>query len=460
MNKALLLTIVLLFQLAASGSTKLGKTHTQNMEGSFNTSSTTSMRVSRLVYINLEALQDGNLVLWEAIPQSLQYHVATIDVTVLSVFVSSNSKNINIYRDETGNLWLATNYTIHQGDFISTLTWVSSEIIEEENVTIPDVIPYPADYPSNVKPFLNPGRKIPADNETIKELAAPHTGGDMISTIKSIVHFVNETQTYDAEKIRLLMLGGLKTNDILDFLNDPLESLETNRSFCFERAMLATALLRAANIPARTFTNADLKTWVEVWLPEVGWVHAEVLCLSSSGALPLFPRPLSFATIPLMVQNSSDAIFPFTWQPTMQMRIANLTLTDLSEFKMNEYGTVLCQPVDSETYDANPNKFRFPLFFRTNEVQAALTSDGADLTFHLDDGEKTASKRITLGKTNHLEFAGFVISFEPIMQAGLLVLQGFSIEESRMFDSRILISLIIPVSFVLIYWLYRKQKKP
>jgi hypothetical protein len=430
------------------------------MEGSFNTSSTTSMRVSRLIYVNLEALQDGNLVLWEAIPQSLQYHVATIDVTVLSVFVSSNSKNIDIHRDEIGNLWLATNYTVHQGDFISTLTWVSSEIIEEENVTIPDVIPYPADYPSNVKPFLSPGRKIPADNEAIKELATLHTDGDMISTIKNIVHFVNETQTYDTEKIRLLMLGGLETNDILDFLNDPLESLETNRSFCFERAMLATALLRAANIPARTFTNADLKTWVEVWLPEVGWVHAEVLSLSSSGALPLFPRPLSFATIPLMVQNSSGTIFPFTWHPAKQMRIANLTLTDLSEFKMNQYGTVLCQPIDYETYDANPDKFRFPLFFRTNEVQAALTSEGMDLTFHLDDGEKTVSKRIILGETNHLEFEGFVLSFEPIMQAGLLVLQGFSIEESRMFDSRILISLIIPVSFVLVYWLYRKRKKP
>lgn len=459
MNKAFLLVVALLFQLAAPSYTVLTKTHGLSLENSSKTSSAASMRVSRPLYVNLEVLQEGNVVFWEAIPQSMQYHVATIDLAVLSIFVSSNARNIRVYRDDIGNLWLATEYMVHQGEFIGTLTWVSSEIIEE-NLTIPDVIPFPDRYPPIVSPFLNAGRKMPTDDQTIKELAALHTGEDMISTIRNIVHFVNETQTYDSAKIRHLMLGGLKTHDIIDFLKDPLESLRTNVSFCFERAILATTLLRAANIPTRTFTNADLKTWVEVWLPEIGWVHAEILSLDSPRDLRLFPRPLSFATIPLMVQNSSDAVFPFMWNPAMEMRIANLTLTDLSEFEINEYGTILCQPIDAETYATDPDKFRFPLFLGTNEVQAALTSDGADFIFHLDDGKRTASEIITLGEINHLKFEGFELSFQPVMEAGLLVLQGFSVMDSPTFDSRILVLLTIPVSLVLVFWLYRKRKRP
>lgn len=459
MNRAYLLIMALLFQLAAPSYLIVAKTHGICSENFSKTSSAASMRVSRLLYVNLEVLQDANVVFWEAIPQSMQYHVATIDLAVLSIFVSSNARNIRVYRDDIGNLWLATEYTIHQGEFIGTLTWVSSETIEE-NLTIPDVVPFPDHYPPIVRPFLNAGRMMPTDDRTIKELAALHAGEDMVSTIRNIAHFVNETQTYDSTKIRHLMLGELKTDDILDFLNDPLESLRTNVSFCFERAMLATTLLRAANIPTRTFTNADLKTWVEVWLPEIGWVHAEILSLDSPSDIPLFPRPLSFATIPLMVQNSSDAVFPFMWNPAVEMRIANLTLTDLSEFEINEYGTILCQPIEAETYATDPDKFRFPLFLGTNEVKAALTSEGADIIFHLDDGKREASKIITLGEKNHLEFEGFELSFQPIMEAGLLFLQGFSVMDSPKFDSSVLVLLTIPVSLVVVFWLYRKRKRP
>lgn len=406
------------------------------------------------IYVRLQALQEGSVVFWESIPQSFQDHVATINVSVLAVLVSSNARSIDIHRDEIENLWLAVNYTFNEGDYINTLAWVSSETVSE-NLTIPESVPFPKSYPDNIKPFLNPGRKMPVDNTTIKEIAEFHASQDMIETIESVLSFVNGTQTYDREKVKLLMTGVLNTTDILDFLNDPLESLETGNSFCFERALLAATILRAAGVPARTFTNADLKTWIQVWLLDIGWVDAEVLCAQPYRPLP---RPLSF-TVPWMIENSSDAMFPFTWLPEALMRVANLTLSHFEAFNIDEYGTVLSQPVDVEMYETNPDKFSFPMIFEPEIVKAALTRNGSDITFHLSKGEKETSKTLILGETNNIGFEGLGVSFKPIRQGDMVILHNFSVQELWMFDVKILIFLVAAVPVVLICWLYWKKKK-
>ena len=406
------------------------------------------------IYVRLQALQEGSVVFWESIPQRFQDHVATINVSVLAVLVSSNARSIDLHRDDVGNLWLAANYTFNIGDYISTLTWVSSETVSE-NLTIPESVPFPESYPDNIKPFLDPGRKMPVDNAAIKEIAKSNATQDMIETIENILSFVNETQTYDREKIKLLMTGILNTTDILDFLNDPLESLETGNSFCFERALLATTILRAAGVPTRTFTNADLKTWIQVWLPDIGWVDAEVLCDQPRS---LFPRPLSF-TVPLMTENSSDAMFPFTWLPKALMRVANLTLSHFEAFNIDEYGTVLSQPVDVEMYDTNPDKFSFPMIFEPEIVKAALTRNGSDITFHLSKGEKETSKTLILGETNNIGFEGLDMSFKPIRQGDMVILYNFSVQELWMFDVKILIPFVAAVPVILILGLYWKRKR-
>jgi len=407
------------------------------------------------IYVRLQAMQEGSVVFWQSIPQSFQDHVATINVSVLGVLVSSNARSVDLYKDEIGNLWLAVNYTFKKGDYISTLTWVSSETVEPQNLTIPELVPFPESYPNNITRFLNPGRKLPVNNTMIKEIAESYAGQDMIQTIKNILNFINATQTYDREKVRLLMTGMLNTTDILDFLNDPLKSLESNSSFCFERALLAVTMLRAVRVPARIFTNADLKTWTQVWLPNIGWVDAEVLCTQKSQ--PIFPRPLSF-TVPLMTENSSDAMFPFTWHPEVLMRVANLTLSHLEAFKINDYGTVLSQPIDVEIYEANPDGFSFPIIFEPEIVQAALTLNGSDITFHLSKGERKISKTLVLGQINKIEFEGLGVSFTPIHQGDMIVLNNFSVNELWIFDVRILIPIVAAVP-ILIFWFYWKRKR-
>jgi transglutaminase-like putative cysteine protease len=408
------------------------------------------------VYVKLQALQNGSIVFSEAIPQSFQDHVATINVSVLAVLVSSNAQNITLHSDPIGNLWLAVNYTLKERDYLSTLAWVSSETVKE-NLTIPESVPFPQSYPQNIRQFLSSGRKLPVNDTGIKEIAKDYLNPqDMIETVRNILYFVNGTQTYNRDKVVQLMTGKVNTTDLLlDFINDPLESLRTNSSFCFERALLATTMLRTVNVPARTFTNADLKTWIEVWLPEIGWVDAEILC---NYPYPFFPRPLTYS-IPWMVENSSDARFPFSWFPSALMRVSNLTLSSFETSTINEYGTVLSQPVDEGMYATMPDKFSFPIILKSNTVQAALTLNGSEVVFHLSSGEESTCKTLILGETNNIQLENISLSFKPVRQGNIIILYNFAVGTVLVFDSRIIIPLIAIAAAVPLLWLYWKKRR-
>ena len=409
------------------------------------------------IYLRLQAEEDSNVTFWESIPQNLSDHVATINVNVLSIFVSISAEKADFYRDAAGNLWLSVTCALKTGDYFGTLAWVSREITAE-NLTIPDITSFPQDYPDDVKPFLRPGNKIPTEDAAIKQIAQSLSSQDMIQTVKNVLDFVNSTQSYDREKVRILMNGTLSTSDMLDFINDPSVSLRTNISFCFERALLATTILRAAGVPSRTFTNDDLKSWIQVWLPQTGWVAGEVLCISPH-TQPLFPRSLS-VSIPRMIQNSCDAMFPFTWLPKTKMRVANLTLTNPEEFDINEYGTVLCQPTDSETYESNPGGFSFPIIFEPDIIQASLTFNDSDLIFHVSKGKQSTSRKLTLGVMNDINFEDLRVSFTPVRLNHIIVsLNSFSVQKTQSFDYRIIVPLFIAVPVLLAVTYYWRRKR-
>jgi hypothetical protein len=409
------------------------------------------------IYLRLQAEEDSNVTFWESIPQNFSDHVATINVNVLSIFVSTSAGRTDFYRDAAGNLWLSATCTLETGNYFATLAWVS-RAITAENLTIPDITSFPQDYPDDVRPFLLPGNKIPTEDAAIQQIAQNLSSQDMIQTVKNVLNFVNSTQSYDREKVRILMNGTLSTSDMLEFISDPAESLNTSLSFCFERALLATTILRAIHIPARTFTNDDLKTWIQVWLPDIGWVDGEVLCIPRE-VQPLFPRSLS-VSVPRMIENSSDAMFPFSWLPKTKMRVANLTLTNPEEFDINEYGTVLCQPTDSETYESNPDGFSFPIIFEPDIVQASLTFNDSDLMFHVSKGRQSTSRKLTLGVMNDIDFEGLCVSFIPVRLNHIIVsLNSFSVQKTQSFDYRIIVPLFIAVPVLLAVTYYWRRKR-
>lgn len=413
-------------------------------------------RVLLPIYTRLQALQNSNITLWESVPRNFTDHVATIDSRVLAMFLSSNSLGFNLSRDDVGNLWMAANYTLNAGDYTSTLTWVSSKTISE-NLTSLGSVPFPQEYPEDVKNFLDNGRKMPVKNQAIQDIAANLKTPNMTQTVRNIIDFVSH-QEYDPDKTRLLLSGNLNTADILDFFKDALEVLETNSSICIERSWCAAAILRAAGVPTRTVTDVRLKTWIQVWLPEYGWVDAEALCVQPP---PMFPRPLSSST-PWMVENSSDAAFPFTWLPKVPIRVANLTFGDVRLFDISEYRTVLSEPIDAELFKKDPAKFSFPIVFKPEIVYAAITQEGSNLAFSLFRGNENASKTLTLGESNSVALGDLIVSFMPLRQENFLILRGFAVWEVWRFDVRFLVPIVgVPavVAVVLLYWKRRKTSR-
>jgi Transglutaminase-like superfamily len=411
------------------------------------------------IYLRLQSENQTNATLWESIPQNLTDHAATIEVNVLAVFVNSGASATGIYEDAVGNLWLTAAYTLKKGDNVSTLAWISRKTLAE-NTSIPNNISFPQNYPADVQPFLQPGNKIPSDDPRIRQVAESLSSENMIQTVENVLNFVNETQNYDREKVRTLMNGTLSTSSMLDFVNDPLQSLNTNLSFCYERALLATAILRAVGVPTRTFTNGDLKTWIQVWLPQTGWVDGEVLSIQPQ-PIPLFPRSMS-VSVPRMIENSSGAVYPFTWFPETMMRVANLTLTTPEQFDINEYRTILCQPTETETFESDPTDFSFPLLFAPETVQAALTSNGSQLSFHISKGSENVSRELTIGVMNNIEFEDISVSFTPERQNhAMIALNNFSIQKSVPLEYTIGVPILIavPIFFGVTYFWKRRRNK-
>ncbi len=410
------------------------------------------------VYIRLQALEKGKIILWESIPQNFTDHVAAIDSSIVAVFVSSNSLGFNLSRDNVGNLWMAANYSLNAGDYLSTLAWVTSKTISE-NLTSLGFVSFTQNYPEDVKQFLELGRKIQAENQTIQALAASfnETQNNMTQTVKNILDYVNK-QGYDRDKTRQLLSGNLNATDMLDVFKDALKVHDTNSSICLERSWYAAAILRAAGVPTRTVTDVRLKTWIQVWLPNIGWVDAETLCVEP--ALHVVTLPKSVSThVPWMIENSSDAAFPFTWLPKVPLRIANLTFAQVELFDVSQYSTVLSKPVDAELFKTDPTKFRFPIAVKSEVTYAAVTEEGSNLVFSLFKGKENASEVLALGEYNSIALGDTAVSFEPNLQEDFLVLQDFAVQDLWMFDYRILVPIVgVPV-VLLVIWLYTRRRR-
>jgi len=414
-------------------------------------------RVLSSLYVRLQALEKGNVTFWESIPRNFSDHVATIDSRVLGKFISSNSLGFNLSTDSLGNLWIATHYSLDAGDYVSTLAWISSKTVTE-NLSSLGFVAFPDNYPVNVTAFLEPGRKIYSQNQTIINIAVANnqTQNNMTQTAKNVLDLVN-TQGYDPDKSRLLMSGDLTTTDILDVFKDALQVLDANSSICIERSWFAAAVLRAAGVPTRTVTDVHLKTWIQLWLPNVGWVDGETLCSEPPPHLGILPKPIS-SNVPWVVENSSDAMFPFTWFPKVPMRVANLKF-DAALFQVDEYKTVLSQPVDADLFRKDPTKFRFQLRFEPEKFYGAVTQEGSNTVFSLIGEEENASRTITLGEYNSVSLGDLTVSFRPVQQNGFLVLYDFSLRESWKFDVRLLLPIVgvpVVVAAVWIYWRRRR----
>ncbi len=415
-------------------------------------------RVVSPVYVRLQSNQTANVTLWESVPQNFTDHVGTIDSKVLAIYVSSNSLGFNLSRDSVGNLWMAINYSVKAGDYLGTLTWISSRAMNQ-NLSSLGFVPFSQDYPEDVRLFVEPGTKMPVEDQTFQQIAANfNQTANMTQTVKDILDFVNR-QGYDKPKSELLMSGNLTTTDILGFFEAAPQVLETNSSMCLERSWYAATILRAAGIPARTVTDVRLKTWIQVWFPSLGWVDAEALCRDSAPHVGMLPKSVS-AHLPWAVENSANAVFPFGWLPEVPMRVANLTFDEVSLFDANQYGTVLSEPIDLELFKTDPQKFIFPIVVDLNRtISASLTRQGSDLAFSIYGRDENVSKTVTVGELNSITFQNVTVSFKPNWMGDYLALQDFAVTGTWKFDVRLLVPIIgIPVIAVTAWLFWRRRR--
>jgi hypothetical protein len=303
------------------------------------------------------------------------------------------------------------------------------------------------------------GAKVQAENQTIQFLAENfnQTQNNMTQTVKNVLDYVNR-QGYDRDKTRQLLSGNLNTTDMLDVFKDALKVHDTNSSICLERSWYASAILRAAGVPTRTVTDVRLKTWIQVWLPNVGWVDAETLCAEPTLHVVTLPKSVS-AHVPWMIENSSDAAFPFRWFPQVPLRVANLTFAQVELFDVSQYSTVLSKPIDAELFKTDPVKFRFPIAVKSEVIYGAITEEASNLVFSLFKGKENASEVLTLGEYNSIMLGDTAVSFKPKLQEDFLVLQDFAVQDVWVLDYRILVPIVgVPIVLLVILLVVRRRR--
>lgn len=116
----------------------------------------------------------------------------------------------------------------------------------------------------DLKLFLRHETRIEKDDEQVQKIAETITAHDETAIVKQIYDYVCDNMEY----------GGFEEKDL-----GALEAIKNKKGDCSEYTALFAALCRAKEIPARVvygytsdYVDTPKHAWVEVWLPEYGWV--------------------------------------------------------------------------------------------------------------------------------------------------------------------------------------------
>lgn len=220
---------------------------------------------------------------------SLPREFAETNQTVMFSKVSPEPKNLT--RDSEGNLIATFEVPANQESkiLVEGYIWVEQPSLEED-FSLPSL--KDSEYLEEVKgntflqKYLLASKYWEVNDSLIKQeadtLASYQT--DLIDLIKSDYQFVNDSLEYDTSK-------ATSENERIGAK----AALEGGDAVCMEYADLMVALLRAQGIPARAalgYANIEEKAyseddqvrhqWVQVWLPDYGWISIDPTFESSN----------------------------------------------------------------------------------------------------------------------------------------------------------------------------------
>lgn len=127
-------------------------------------------------------------------------------------------------------------------------------------------------------PFLYPNQIVDytADSKAIaKAFELTKKDDTVLERIATLYNYVVDHIQYDKEKAK--EVDDIYVLPVID------ETLESKKGICFDYAALLTAMLRSQQIPTRLVTgntSIEYHAWVEVYLPEKGWISADILLKS------------------------------------------------------------------------------------------------------------------------------------------------------------------------------------
>ncbi len=212
--------------------------------------------------------------------------------------------------DPAGNRFLVLHYAgVAPGqmflfDFDAAYDYDAEAIVEGSIAMLGDT-PMPANWPDEVRPFLQPGFHLESDHPEIVAAAMPLSQTDRLDErVRNVLEFVGRTVTYDTPKKDGYFGGKFVYNDAWEMWQGALGTLQRGEGCCPDSAELKVALLRACGIPARTAVhNGHL--YAEVWVPERGW---------------LTDAPMT--KIPVIRSPGPDNTSYMAWEPAVPVRCA------------------------------------------------------------------------------------------------------------------------------------------
>ena len=155
--------------------------------------------------------------------------------------------------------------TVFTQTFVLPVYEVNTNIVPEKTGNYKDT------NQSLLAKTVRPGLLVPSNNETIIELSKKIVGRE-----KNVGHKARLIYNYMVDNFEIQ--SALRKNDA-----DPLDLLSKAKGDAYDFAVIYTALLRAAEIPALTdsgvLVGSDLMTqshwWCEFYLDKVGWIPVE-----------------------------------------------------------------------------------------------------------------------------------------------------------------------------------------
>lgn len=135
--------------------------------------------------------------------------------------------------------------------------------VQLENEQIPFL------YPNQVVDYTKDSKAIAKAFELCKD------DETVLERIATLYEYVVDNIAYDDDKAE--EVDDVYILPVVD------ETLSTKKGICFDYAALLSAMLRSQQIPTRLVTgntSIEYHAWVEVYLPEKGWISADVLLKS------------------------------------------------------------------------------------------------------------------------------------------------------------------------------------